>query len=80
MLCLTGKTLHMELTAVIHWGAEAKLTYEKLFLRSEMFCCLRNRIFSRFLTVFRSIIMVIQSTGTTILHEFQLENHTEIFG
>jgi hypothetical protein len=70
----------MELTAVIHWGAEAKLTYEKLFLRSEMFCCLRNRIFSRFLTVFRSIIMVIQSTGTTILHEFQLENHTEIFG
>gem|GEM_PF-1812352 len=63
----------MGLTAVIHWGAEAKLTHEKLFPRSEMFCCLRNIIFSRVLTVFRSIIMVIQSTGTTIRHEFRLE-------
>jgi len=76
----TGKTLHMELAAVIQRGAEAKLTQEKPFPRSEILHCLRNRIFSRVVTLFRSVVMVIQSSGTAIRREFRLENRMEIFG
>ena len=36
VLCFTGKTLNMELAALIQRGAEAKLTEFKLFPRSEI--------------------------------------------